>query len=55
MYDKDTAYVVCHDMADIMQGCIDDIIDMVMADGSYNNDTVEILAKYIQDRNTYLS
>lgn len=55
MYDKRTAYIVVHDMADIMQQSINDIIEVVLSDGTYNNDIVEVLKQYILDRNAYLS
>ena len=55
MYDERTAYVVCHDMANIMQEAIDDIIDVVLVDGAYNDDIIEVLADYILKRNAYLS
>ena len=55
MYDERTAYVVCHDMANIMQESINDIIDVVLSDGAYNDDIVEVLKQYILDRNVYLS
>ena len=55
MYDEEMAYAIVHDMADVMQGFIDNIIDMVLTDGEYSPEVVQVLCKYIKKRNVYLS
>ena len=55
MYDDEMAYAIVHDMADVMQGFIDNIIDMVLTDGTYSQEVAQVLCNYIQERNSYLS
>ena len=55
MYDEQTAYTIVHDMADIAQQSINTIIEMVLADGTYTEEVAQVLFKYIQERNAYLS